>query len=371
MSPMQNDERDDRAERWDPAPPDAENQPHPADPEREPGPTDVDAAPEDEFETATWPQRDLGEEPPAQEPPAEEPPAEEPTAPGEPMGEPVQESAPPPSEVEAYAPPSEPAAPPLAAHSVPATQPGESTRCPRCGTENRPGISFCRNCGQRLVAAGAPTTVARPAPPEGTRACPRCGTHNRAGVAFCQNCGANLRAAPEGYVPPAAPAEPAPAATEARGPALLGPIVLLIGAIGLAAGWLLPFAIGGSSLYDQAFGADGFGVAFWSYDAAASGISEQIYLGLAAAAPLLVLLLVALAIGGFLRPAPALLQLIGLVVALLWAIGLVVLFLVVEVFGGGGGGLLDILRNLSPGGIILMLASLIVVIGSLTRIGKT
>ncbi|HET6381169.1 MAG TPA: zinc-ribbon domain-containing protein, partial [candidate division Zixibacteria bacterium] len=111
---------------------------------------------------------------------------------------------PPPSEVEAYAaPPSVHTEPAMPAHSVPATEPGESTRCPRCGTENRPGISFCRSCGQRLVAAGTPTTVERPAAPEGTQQCPRCGTHNRAGVAFCQNCGANLRAAPPpepGYV---------------------------------------------------------------------------------------------------------------------------------------------------------------------------
>ena len=42
----------------------------------------------------------------------------------------------------------------------------ESTRCPRCGTENRAGVAFCKSCGQRLVAAGA-ATVARPSAPEG------------------------------------------------------------------------------------------------------------------------------------------------------------------------------------------------------------
>ena len=96
--------------------------------------------------------------------------------------------------------------PPRQAHAVPAGEEaiGESTQCPRCGTENRPGLAFCRNCGQRLVAAGVASTVERPGAPEGTMACPRCGTHNRAGVAFCQNCGANLRGAAPGYVPPAA-----------------------------------------------------------------------------------------------------------------------------------------------------------------------
>jgi di/tricarboxylate transporter len=64
------------------------------------------------------------------------------------------------------------------------------------------------------------------------------------------------------------------------------------------------------------------------------------------------------------------LQFIGLALALAWSIGLVVLFVVVEVLGVGSGDLLDILRELSPGGIIFMLASLIAVIGALTRLGR-
>ncbi len=345
------DERDERSERRERDPADAES-PQAAEPPHEPDPV-AEPGGAEEFETATWPQQDLDEQPADREPEAD--------------------SAPPPSEVEAYA--ADPGAPaaPLAAHSVPATEPGESTRCPRCGTENRPGISFCRNCGQRLVAAGAPATVARPAAPEGSQACPRCGTHNRAGVAFCQNCGANLRGAADGYVPPAVAAGSAtPAVAESGGPALLGPAVLLIGAIGIITAWLLPFAVGSGSLWDQSYGrSDGYGIAFWSTYESVPALAEQVYLGLAAAAPLLVLLLVALAIGGFLRPAPAALQLAGLVVALLWAIGLAVLFAVVEVFGGAGGELVDILRDLSPGGIIFMLASLIVIIGALTRIGRS
>jgi hypothetical protein len=252
------------------------------------------------------------------------------------------------------------------AHSVPATtEPGESTRCPRCGTENRPGIAFCQNCGQRLIAAGAPATVERPAAPEGTQACPRCGTHNRAGVAFCQNCGANLRPAEPGEVA-AAEAEPVPS-----GHAVLGPVVLLIGAVGIATAWLLPFALGNTSLYDRAFGdPSGYGVAFWTGYDEITGLAAQAYFGFAAPAPILVLLLAALAIGGAVRASAGGLQVIGLAVALAWAVGLVALFVIVEVLGNGGSDLLQMLAGLSPAGIIFALASLIVAIGCLTRFGR-
>lgn len=324
-----------------------------------------DVAEAEEFETPSWPQRD----------------AVQPAAPDQAAAhmdqEPVAE--PPPPDVEAYPPPpdaTEPVMPAVAAHSVPATEPGESTLCPRCGTENRPGISFCRNCGQRLVAAGAPTTVERPAPPEGTQACPRCGTHNRAGTAFCQNCGANLRVTPEGYVPPAVAAADEPVAAGAvepevrEGRAFLGPVVLLIGAIFLGVAWALPFAIGDASLYEQAFGAGGYGINFWNGYAGISGLPDQAYFGFAAPSPILVVLLLLLAVAGVARRAPGPLQVIGLVIALIWAIGLVALFVVVEVLGAGATDLLAIMRVLTPGGIIFMLASLIVVIGVLTRFAR-
>jgi hypothetical protein len=346
----------------------------------------------DEFETASWPAQDRSDDapPPPAEPSEMEPAEAEPSAADslpEEAATPARDSAdeeqphddaaggesgPPPSDAEAYEPVSDDTQIGLPAHSVPATEPGESTRCQRCGTENRPGIAFCRNCGQRLVAAGAPTTVERPAAPEGTQACPRCGTHNRAGVAFCQNCGANLRAVEPGYVPPAVPhgREAAPS-TVTGGRAILGPIVLLIGAIGVAIAWLLPFPLGSGSLYDRAFGSpDGYGIAFWSAYDAIDGLASQAYFGFAAPSPILVALLVVLAIAGFLRPAPAILQWIGLALAIIWAIGLGTLFVLVEVFGGDAGSLIDILRGLTPGGIIFLLASLIVLIGSLTRFGR-
>jgi hypothetical protein len=287
---------------------------------------------------------------------------------------------PPPSEVEAY--PAAPAAMPPpeaamaagAAHSVPATAtPGESTLCPRCGTENRPGLAFCRNCGQRLMAAGVSPTVERPAAPEGTQACPRCGTHNRSGVAFCQNCGANLRTAAAGYVPPAvAPAGERATAEVGRRGAMLGPVVLLIGVVGLVTGWLLPFPYGSGSLVDRALGPDGYGVAFWTgYPDVSGGLADQAYFGLTAPSAILAVLLVLLAIAGFVRAAPGALQRIGLFVSLLWSLGIAVLFGVVEVGGNWGGDLVGLLRDLSPGGIIFFLSSLIILIGTLTRFGRS
>jgi hypothetical protein len=229
---------------------------------------------------------------------------------------------------------------------------------------NRPGIAFCSNCGQRLVAAGAPATVARPAAPDGTQACPRCGTHNRAGTAFCQNCGANLQA-PDGA------AERAPVVVRQASHAFLGPIVLLIGAIGVAVGWLLPFALGTGSLYDRAFGdPGGYGVSFWSAYSTIGGLAQQAYFGFAAPAPILVGLLVLLAAGGMVRGAPGPAQAIGLVIALLWAVGLLALFVIVEIVGGDGSDLVGDLRGMSPAGIIFALASLIVIIGCFTRFGR-
>jgi hypothetical protein len=302
--------------------------------------------------------------------PADEAPAAD--AVTEELTQPVEDapSAPAPSEAEAWVvpPATSPANPDLiAAHPVPATPLSEGTTCPRCGTDNRPGIAFCRACGQRLMAPGAPAAVERPSPPEGSQACPRCGTHNRAGVAFCQNCGANLRPAEAGT----ATAEETAAPTAARsGRAFLGPVVLLIGAAGMATGWLLPFAFGGASLWDRSYGAPGgYGVAFWeSYPN--GPISEAGYFGLAAPVPVLVLLVVVLAIAGVVRAAPGRLQRAGLLIALAWGLGLAALFVVVELLAGPGGDVVQIRRSLSPGGIIFLLAGLIVVIGSLTRLWR-
>jgi hypothetical protein len=314
---------------------------------------------------------------------AQPPPAWEPVAAPAPEEWPRQEGPlhePPPSEVEAY--PGAGAVGPAAAaaassaHSVPDSGAalGESTLCPRCGTENRPGLAFCRNCGQRLMAAGVAPTVERPSAPEGTQACPRCGTHNRAGVAFCQNCGANLRTTEAGYVPPAvAPAETTARAAEARGGAILGPIVLIIGLVGIATAYLLPFAYGSTnSLYERAAGSGGYGISFWNgYPDVTGGLADQAYFGLAAPAPIIGLLLLLLAIAGFVRAAPGPIQRIGLLITLLWSIGVIVLFVIVEVLANWSGDVVGLLRVLSPAGIILVLASLIVLIGTLTRLARS
>ena len=344
-------------------------------------------------EIESWPSQDASTTPPPES--AESPPwPTEPPAAGSadadtwPTTPPERGDEPPPSEVEAY-----PAAAVVAAaddevdaadsstaaqaHAVPAGEEaiGESTQCPRCGTENRPGLAFCRNCGQRLVAAGVASTVERPGAPEGTMACPRCGTHNRAGVAFCQNCGANLRAVAPGYVPPAAVAAAGEARSEtvevgSRG-AVLGPVVLLIGLVGIVTGYLLPFLYGSGSLFERAWGADGYGLAFWTAYPDVGGLADQLYYGLAAPIPILGLLVLALAIAGFVRAAPGSIQSIGLVIALLWSVGIIVLFAVVEVGGNWSGDIVGMLRVLSPAGIIFMLSALIVVIGTLTRFGRS
>jgi hypothetical protein len=301
--------------------------------------------------------------------PAGAPPNEptEPDEPAEATAEPAPAQAP--SEAEAWVvpPPTAPSNPDLiAAHSVPATPLSEGTRCPRCGTDNRPGIAFCRSCGQRLMAPGAPAAVERPAPPDGTQACPRCGTHNRAGVPFCQNCGANLRPATAGDEADLA-ATPQPAKA---GRAILGPVVLLIGAAGMVVAWLLPFAFGGASLWDRSYGAPGgYGIGFWRGYPDGS-LQDAAYFGLAAPVPILIALLVVLAGAGLLRSAPGRLQRIGLLIALVWGLGLAGLFLLVELLGGPGGDLVQVLRSLSPGGIIFLLAGLIVAIGALTRLAR-
>ena len=184
-------------------------------------------------------------------------------------------------------------------------------------------------------------------------------------MAFCQNCGANLRPPDSGVTA----AQPAPT-IEAPRRAFLGPVVLLIGAAGMATGWLLPFSFGGASLWDRAYGAPGgYGLAFWLGYPQGS-LLDQAYFGLAAPVPVLVLLLIDLAVAGLIRAAPGLLQRIGLLVALAWGLGLVAVFLVVELVGGPGGDVISVLRGLSPGGIIFMLSGLIVAIGTLTRLWR-
>lgn len=303
-------------------------------------------------------EREPGTERPAEgvEPEADESGAERPAAGSEPAPDEPRE----PHEAT-----EEPAGEPL----DPTGAAAESTKCPRCGTENRAGLAFCRSCGQRLLPEGAAPVVERPGAPEGTMACPRCGTHNRSGVAFCQNCGANLRGVGPGYVPPAAAMV---GEEERRGGAVLGPVVLLIGLVGLVTGYLLPFAYGSGSLWERASGEGGYGIAFWAaYPEVGAALVDQIYYGLAGPLPLLMALVAILAIAGFIRAAPGPMQTVALAITLVWSLGLAVTFVIVELVGGWDGDLVALLSSLTPAGIIFLLASLIVVIGTLTRLGRS
>ncbi len=112
--------------------------------------------------------------------------------------------------------------------------------------------------------------------------------------------------------------------------------------------------------------------AFWTaYPEVDAQLADQIYFGLAAPVPILAVLLLVLAVAGFARAAPGGLQRIGLIVALVWSLALIVMFVVVELAGNWNGDLVGMLRGLSPAGIIFFLSSLIVVIGTLTRFARS
>ena len=252
----------------------------------------------------------------------------------------------------------------------------DSVPCRRCGTLNRPGISFCANCGQRLVAAEE-ATMARPGSSSDAAPCPRCGAVNRSGSAFCSECGFNIRSATgssatEPGPPPAAPlaaaaADAAPAPTTAVR-AWLGPLVLAIAAVGLITAWFLPFSLAPDSLADQAIGAGGYGIAFWNGYPADAGLLESAYFGVAAPLPVLALLMVLLAAAGIVWGIPGRVQRIGLGVVIAWCLAFATLFVVVEIGSGLGDNLIGLLRGLSPAGLIGFLASVIGSIGAATRL---
>ena len=70
------------------------------------------------------------------------------------------------------------------------------------------------------------------------------------------------------------------------------------------------------------------------------------------------------------RPVPGAIQRAGLAVAIAWGLALALLFVAVELLGEPGRDMVDVLRGLSPAGIIFLLAGLIVAIGSLTRLWR-
>lgn len=244
--------------------------------------------------------------------------------------------------------------------------------CRRCGTENRPGVSFCENCGQRLVAA-EDATMARPTTNAEGGPCPRCGATNRSGSAFCSECGFNIRpavaaaGAPLAVSPPAnPPSAPVLASRPAR--AWLGPLVLVVAAVGMATAWVLPFAVGAGSLAEQALGPDGYGLAFWTAYPDDAGLLEAAYFGLAAPLPILVAVMLLLAAVGVVRAVPGRVQRVGLGIVLAWCAAFAVLFVVFEIGSALGDDLIGLLRSLSPAGLIGFLSGVIGSIGSVTRL---
>ncbi len=150
--------------------------------------------------------------------------------------------------------------------------------------------------------------------------------------------------------------------------AWLGPIVLAIAAAGLITAWFLPFSLAPDSLADQAIGAGGYGIAFWSGYPADAGLLESAYFGVAAPLPLLALLMVVLAAAGIVWGVPGRVQRIGLGVVIAWCLAFAALFVVVEVGSGLGDNLIGLLRGLSPAGLIGFLSSVIGAIGAATRL---
>ena len=58
-------------------------------------------------------------------------------------------------------------------------------------------------------------------------------------------------------------------------------------------------------------------------------------------------------------------------VATLWAIGLIVLFVALEILDNWSSDIVSVLRLISPAGIIFLLAGLIVLIGCATRFARS
>jgi hypothetical protein len=75
-----------------------------------------------------------------------------------------------------------------------------------------------------------------------------------------------------------------------------------------------------------------------------------------------------LAAVGIFRASPGRLQRVGLVIAIAWCLAFAVLFVVVEIGSGLGDDLINLLRGLSPAGLIGFLSGVIGAIGGTTRL---
>ena len=74
-------------------------------------------------------------------------------------------------------------------------------KCLSCEFENRQGVRFCENCGERLFDKSSESiSVRKPQisdqEPKLGATCQHCGFSNRMGVSFCENCGEQLQMTP-------------------------------------------------------------------------------------------------------------------------------------------------------------------------------
>jgi predicted RNA-binding Zn-ribbon protein involved in translation (DUF1610 family) len=88
-------------------------------------------------------------------------------------------------------------------------------KCPSCGTENRAGARFCRECAESL-----PVEPSRPA-----YLCPNCGAEVLSSKNFCLSCGASLERAAPSVARPVHPGAPPARSTPAaqQGPPFQSP----------------------------------------------------------------------------------------------------------------------------------------------------
>ncbi len=84
--------------------------------------------------------------------------------------------------------------------------------CPRCGSQQPDGATFCDQCGAALggIAPAPPVAAPFPAPAAGPAVCPSCGAPAVPGEAFCGKCGAPLGQAAPATFPPTYPPAPPP-----------------------------------------------------------------------------------------------------------------------------------------------------------------
>lgn len=132
---------------------------------------------------------------------------------------------------------------PLGGVASPVALPTAATAvCPSCGAPVVPGEAFCDSCGAAL-GTGVPVPPAAPAPspavrapapaPAGSLVCPNCGAQLEPGSSFCDMCGAPVSTAeppaPQPPVPspiPAPPVQPPPPPPPPPGPVISGRLVV-------------------------------------------------------------------------------------------------------------------------------------------------